>query len=132
MVKAVDKPNIRFIIAMALPGLGMAGGAGAGDLPDALAAGWKGESVCEKLHEDERLRILRCRFPPDVGHERHYHPPHVGYVISGGSMQVTDADGTRTIDLPDGYIFSNPEGVDWHEALNVGDGESTYLMIESR
>lgn len=96
MVKAVDKPNIRFIIAMALPGLGMAGSAAAGDLPDPLAAGWKGESVCEKLHEDERLRILRCRFPLNVGHERHYHPPHVGYVISGGSMQVTDADGTRT------------------------------------
>lgn len=104
----------------------------AAELPDPLAAGWQGESVCEKLHEDERLRVLRCSFPPGVGHERHYHPPHVGYVIEGGRMQITDADGTRTVDIPDSYLFSNPEGIAWHEALNVGDRSSTYLMIEPK
>lgn len=101
-------------------------------LPDPLEAGWNGEPVCVRLHEDEHLRVLRCSFPPGVGHERHYHPPHVGYVLTGGSMQVTDAEGTRTIDIPDGYTFSNPDGIAWHEALNVGDRESTYLMIEPK
>jgi hypothetical protein len=52
-------------IAIALSGLCMTGAVGAADLPDPLAAGWKGEPVCEKLHEDEPLRILRCSFPPN-------------------------------------------------------------------
>ena len=34
------------------------------DLPDALAAGWKGQATCEKLEEYEQVRILRCAFPP--------------------------------------------------------------------
>ena len=102
------------------------------DLPDPLAAGWNGRPVCEKLHQDERLRILRCSFPPGVGHARHYHPPHVGYVLAGGRMQITDAQGTRVQDVPTGVTFSNPEGILWHEALNVGDSTATYLMIEPR
>lgn len=104
----------------------------ANDLPDPLAAGWNGQPVCEKLHQDERLRILRCSFPPGVGHTRHYHPPHVGYVLAGGRMQITDAQGTRVQDVPTGVTFSNPEGIVWHEALNVGDSTATYLMIEPR
>ena len=47
-------------------------------------------------------------------------------------MQITDADGTQTIDIPSGTVFSNPDGIEWHEALNVGDSESTYLMIEPK
>ena len=102
------------------------------ELPAPYEAGWDGKKVCEKLHEDDQLRVLRCTFPPGVGHERHYHPPHVGYVISGGRMQITDDSGTRILDIPDAYLFSNPDGIKWHEALNVGDTESTYLMIEPK
>ena len=99
-------------------------------LPDPLAAGWQGEQVCEKLHEDSSVRLLRCSFPPGVGHERHFHPPHIGYVLSGGKMRVTNADGTREIDVPTGSTFANPAGIVWHEALNVGESTATYLMIE--
>lgn len=101
-------------------------------LPDPLAAGWKGEPVCKKLHEDEALRVLRCSFAPGVGHERHFHPPHVGYTLEGGKMQVTDATGTRTLDVPTGTTFANPEGIAWHQALNVGATTTTYLMIEPK
>ena len=52
-------------------------------LPMALCAGWQGERVCELLHEDAQMRVLRCTFPPGVGHEPHYHPPHFGYVLEG-------------------------------------------------
>jgi len=100
-------------------------------LPDPLAAGWEGKPVCEKLHEDEKLRILRCTFPPGVGHERHYHPRHVGYVLEGGTMRITDARGTREAELEAGYSFSS-DGIPWHEALNIGDTTSTYLMIEPK
>ena len=109
----------------------LAHNATAAALPDPLAAGWEGKPVCEKLHEDEKLRILRCSFPPGVGHERHYHPRHVGYVLAGGTMQITDASGTRVQEIPTGTKFAN-EGIPWHEALNVGETTSTYLMIEPK
>ncbi len=101
------------------------------ELPDPLAAGWKEEKVCEKLHETDDIRILRCTFPPGIGHERHYHPRHFGYAISGGTMRITDANGTRDAELPTGSYFSS-DGIAWHEGLNIGDSTVTYLMIEPK
>lgn len=100
-------------------------------LPDPLQAGWQGAPVCERLHETKDVRILRCTFPPGVGHERHFHPPHFGYAMSGGVMQVTDAAGARTVELLSGSYFAN-DGIVWHEVLNVGDTTVQYLMIEPR
>jgi quercetin dioxygenase-like cupin family protein len=100
-------------------------------LPDPLAAGWRGESVCEKLHEDPHQRILRCTFAPGVGHERHFHPRHFGYALSGGRMRITDAKGTREVDIAAGSSFTS-DGVAWHEALNVGDTPVQYLIVEPR
>lgn len=99
-------------------------------LPDPLAAGWKGSPVCEKLHEDANQRILRCTFPPGVGHERHFHAANFGYAVMGGRMQLTDASGTRVVDLPTGSSFYSA-GTEWHEVLNVGDTTVVYLIIES-
>ena len=100
-------------------------------LPDPLAAGWQGEPVCEKLHDDDAIRILRCTFPPGVGHERHFHPPHFGYAISGGRAQITDANGTREVELQTGSSFTS-DGVEWHEVLNVGESTITYLIVEPK
>ena len=99
-------------------------------LPDPLAAGWKGEAVCEKLHEDEEQRILRCTFPPGVGHEKHFHAAHFGYVLVGGKMRIRDDSGEREVDVPTNYRWVS-DGVTWHEALNVGDTTSIYLIIEA-
>jgi quercetin dioxygenase-like cupin family protein len=99
--------------------------------PDPLAAGWNGAPVCEKLHEDPGQRILRCSFPPGVGHERHYHGAHFGYALAGGRMRVMDAKGTREVTLETGSSFSSA-GVDWHEVLNVGDTTVMYLIVESK
>lgn len=100
-------------------------------LPDPLEAGWKGEPVCEKLHEDADQRILRCSFAPSVGHERHFHVKHFGYAISGGRMRITDATGTREVDLASGSSFTS-DGVDWHEVVNIGDSTVTYLIVEPK
>ena len=100
-------------------------------LPDPLAAGWKGKPVCEKLHEDPDYRILRCTFPPGVGHERHFHAKHFGYAISGGRMRITDANGTRDVDAATGSGFAS-DGVGWHEGLNVGDTTVLYLLVEPK
>ena len=100
-------------------------------LPDPVTAGWQGESVCDVLQEDAELRIFRCTFPPGVGHERHFHPRHFGYALSGGTMKVTSESGTREVTLKTGsYFFS--EGIAWHEVLNVGDTTVSYLMIEPK
>ena len=100
-------------------------------LPDPLAAGWQGKSVCEKLHEDEQQRVLRCTFPPGVGHERHFHPRHFGYALSGGRMRITDGKGTREAEIKAGSSFSSG-GIAWHEVLNIGTTTVQYLMIEPR
>jgi len=100
-------------------------------LPDPLEAGWKGESVCETLHDDAYQRVLRCTFPPSVGHERHYHDRHFGYVIAGGRMQITDSTGTRVVEPATGGHFES-DGIDWHEVVNTGDSTATFLIIEPK
>lgn len=100
-------------------------------LPDPLAAGWEGQPVCEILGEDAHNRILRCTFPPGVGHERHYHAPYFGYAVSGGRVRMTDAQGTRELDLPTASSFTS-EGVEWHEVLNIGETTIVYVIVEPR
>jgi mannose-6-phosphate isomerase-like protein (cupin superfamily) len=99
--------------------------------PDPLAAGWNGVPVCEKLDEDSEQRVLRCSFPPSVGHERHFHGRHFGYAIAGGRMRITDASGTREVDLATGSSFTSP-GVPWHEVVNIGDTTVVYLIVEPK
>lgn len=100
-------------------------------LPDPLAAGWRGAPVCERLREDAALRVLRCSFAPGVGHERHFHPRHFGYALSGGRMRITDERGTREVEIAAGSSFTS-DGVAWHEVLNVGDTTVAYLIVEPR
>ncbi|MCX7549885.1 cupin domain-containing protein [Xanthomarina sp. F2636L] len=98
-------------------------------LPDPLEAGWKGESVCEVLHEDPKIRVLKCTFPPGVGHEKHEHQPHFGYTLEGGTFQITDADGTETKEVKAGVSWSKDQ-VSTHEVVNVGNTTSVYLIVE--
>ena len=100
-------------------------------LPDPLAAGWQGKSVCEKLHEDGSHRILRCTFPPGVGHERHFHAPHFGYALTGGRARITDSSGTRDVELATGSQFVSP-GTNWHEIVNSGETTIVYLLVEPK
>lgn len=96
-----------------------------------LEAGWEGDSVCEVLEEDERYRLLRCTFPPGVGHEKHQHPIHAGFCTQGGTMKITDQTGTRETAIPAGYGYLS-KGVDWHVAVNVGQTTTEFLIIEPK
>jgi quercetin dioxygenase-like cupin family protein len=100
-------------------------------LPDPLQAGWNNQRVCEVLEDSPKLRVLRCTFPPGVGHERHYHAPHFGYTLAGSRFRMTDTTGTREVNVPTGYSFSN-EGIAWHEVLNIGDNTAVFLIIEPK
>ena len=98
-------------------------------LPDPLEAGWKGEAVCEVLEETKELRVLKCTFEPGIGHEKHYHNPHVGYTLAGGKFRITDYSGTREVDVPTGYTFSK-DSITTHEVLNIGKTTSIFLIME--
>lgn len=101
-------------------------------MPQALCAGWQGERVCELLQEDAMIRVLRCTFPPGVGHERHYHPPHFGYVLSGESvMRITTDAGVADRPVRSGGSFANDAEI-VHEALNIGSETTTYLIVEKK
>jgi len=100
-------------------------------LPDPLAAGWQGQKTCEKMHEDESVRILRCVFPPGVGHERHFHAPGYTYTLASGKVRITDASGTRDAEVKAGAgRFSGP--IAWHELLNVGESTVAFLVVEPK
>ncbi len=101
------------------------------ELPDPLKAGWNGEAVCELMEDSSRLRVLKCTFPPGVGHERHYHKPHVGYTLAGSTFRMKDADGIREVAVPTGTHFSS-EGTAWHEVLNIGDSTAVFLIMEPK
>ena len=96
-----------------------------------LVAGWQGKPVCQRLHEDQNQRVLRCTFAPGVGHERHYHKPHFGYALAGGRMRLTDAGGSREVELATDSDFSSG-GTAWHEVLNVGESTVVYLIVEPK
>lgn len=101
------------------------------NLPDPLEAGWQGRKVCEVLEENAHLRVLKCTFPPGVGHEKHHHDRHFGYTLAGGKFIITDTTGTREVEIPTGYSFSN-EKVEWHQVQNIGDSTSVFLIVEPK
>jgi hypothetical protein len=100
-------------------------------LPDPLEAGWKGEPVCKLLEENDSVRILQCTFPPGVGHEKHYHPPHFAYAIRGSRFRLEDASGVRELEFPSGSNYYS-QGIDWHTALNIGKDTAVVLIIEPK
>ncbi|MSQ99655.1 MAG: cupin domain-containing protein [Xanthomonadales bacterium] len=102
------------------------------DLPQAFDAGWKGEKTCEVLYETETVRVGRCSFAPGVGHEKHYHYPHFGYVLAGSTMQITDDEGVVEVrKVITGSTWSTSE-ITIHEALNIGDTTTSYLIVEPK
>src|SRR5690606_16690033 len=123
---------MRVVLTAVLLGACASASAQVEPLPMALCAGWEGERVCEVLQEDAQIRVLRCTFPPGVGHEMHYHPPHFGYVLEGNSvMRITTAAGVVDRPVSAGSSFSNDAEIQ-HAALNVGEETTRYLIVEKK
>ena len=100
-------------------------------LSDPYEAGWKGKKVCEVIQDNATLRVLKCTFPPGIGHERHYHKPHFGYTITGSKFRITTTDSVREVDVPSGSDFSNEE-ITTHEVVNIGDSTAVFLIVEPK
>lgn len=98
-------------------------------LPDPYEAGWNGEKVCEILEDNKELRVLKCSFPAGVGHEKHYHDPHFGYTLVGGTFKIIDHESTREVTIPDGYSWKK-DSITVHEVKNIGNNTAAFLIIE--
>lgn len=102
------------------------------DLPEAFDAGWKGEKPCQLLYETESVRVARCIFPPGIGHEKHFHYPHFGYVLEAGTLSITDATGkVEEVQTTTGKNWSTNK-ITVHEALNIGETTTSYLIVEPK
>jgi quercetin dioxygenase-like cupin family protein len=99
--------------------------------PHAFDAGWQGQKTCELLYEDAAVRVGRCTFPPGIGHEKHFHNPHFGYVLEGGTMRLVDSKGEQISTTEAGGSWSTTE-VTVHEGLNVGETTTRYLIVEPK
>jgi hypothetical protein len=101
-------------------------------VPEAFDAGWKGKTTCQLLYETPEVRVGKCSFPPGIGHEKHFHNPHFGYVIEGGTLSITDDKGEVKIrETITGGSWSSDE-IFIHEAMNIGDTTTSYLIVEPR
>jgi quercetin dioxygenase-like cupin family protein len=125
MVRHTIAPAVG-VLAMVLAPLSIAQ-----DVPDAFSVEWQGKKPCEKLYEDDQIRIGRCTFPPGAVHLRHSHPGSFRYVLSGGKNQVRDARGTRVSEAKAGAYGPSPP-VAWHEVTNIGDTTLVYLVVEKK
>jgi len=101
------------------------------ELPHAFDAGWEGQKTCEILFEDDSVRVGRCVFPPGIGHEKHYHNPHFGYVLEGGVLRIVDSNGERKVTTRTGGDWSTTT-ITVHEALNIGETTTSYLIMEPK
>jgi quercetin dioxygenase-like cupin family protein len=125
-------PTAIFLIpALALIGASLPVSGSDTHLPHAFDAGWQGEKTCEVIFEDARVRVGRCAFPPGIGHEKHYHDPHFGYILEGGTLRISDRQGERTITTVSGGSWSTEERT-VHEAVNIGETTTSYLIVEPK
>jgi quercetin dioxygenase-like cupin family protein len=104
----------------------------ANDTPDALSVEWQGKKPCEKLFEDDKIRVLRCTFAPTEVHVRHRHPPNLVYTLSGGKIRTENAQGTREAESKTDNFRIDSTSIAWHEVTNIGDTTLRYLLVEMK
>jgi len=46
-------------------------------------------------------------------------------------MRITDAEGTREVDVPADSSFKS-DGIEWHQVINVGDTTGVFLIVEAK
>ncbi len=77
-------------------------------------------NVYKQLFDNEQVRVSEIKFNPGDKAAMHTHPyPHVIYILEGGQLTLTHADGTTTVlDAKTGDTMWM--GAETHEAVNTG------------
>jgi quercetin dioxygenase-like cupin family protein len=90
-----------------------------------------GPTIYKKVFENDNARMLEVTFKVGDKIARHKHPDHLAYVVSGGKLKVTGADGkAQDFDLKPGMAMFLP--AQEHAAENVGTSELKLVVLELR
>lgn len=88
-----------------------------------------GPGIYTKVMENERVRLMQVEFAPGASIGMHSHPDHAAYVLAGGTLNVTGADGkTQVFQLKTGEAVWLP--AQSHSASNPGKKPLRVLVVE--
>ena len=80
-------------------------------------------------YENDRVRVMQVTFKPGEAIPEHSHPDHFVYVLEGGTVKITKADGTTSdavLKVGD-IIWIDAET---HQAINTGSTVVRLLVTE--
>ena len=79
--------------------------------------------------DNERVRVCEVTFKPGAKIPVHSHPDHVVYVVGGGKLTITGADGkAQDVPLKSGQALWLP--AQSHSAVNSGKTEVKLAVVE--
>lgn len=83
------------------------------------------------LFQNEVVRVLEMRLPPNAGDEMHVHPMETVYFVSGGKLRITLPNGAHVEKIvEDGEVMFHEA---WeHRVTNVGSTEVLAVIVEQQ
>ena len=88
-----------------------------------------GPTIYKQTLDNERVRVFEVTFKKGAEIAMHSHPDHAVYVVQGGSLEITLADGTKNVIVAKpGETFFLPAQA--HSARNVGKGTIKVTVTE--
>lgn len=82
------------------------------------------------LLENPRVRVVEYTLLPGQRDPWHTHPPKVSYVVSGGTLRITTADGRSFLARETKGDASWMDALGRHYAKNVGRTPVRILLVE--
>ncbi len=91
-------------------------------------------SVYKLVFEDQNFRVITGTWAPGVTDKPHAHPvPSVAYALTDCTLQLTSADGKKTVTLTPKAGTANTVPITAsHMAQNVGPAECRTVFIEHK
>ncbi len=88
-----------------------------------------GPTIYKQTFDNERVRVFDVTFKKGAEVAMHAHPDHVAYVITGGKLEFTLADGSKqVIESKAGETFFVP--AQSHSARNLGNSTIHVVVTE--
>ena len=95
-----------------------------------LAAHNVSPDIYEIVHEDELIKVYTATFPAGSSDNVHEHGMNTAYVITGGKVEITGADGSvNERNIPDGAVLHSDKMVR-HQVKNIGETDIKVLLAE--
>ena len=86
-------------------------------------------TVYKQTLDNERVRVFDVTFKKGATAPRHSHPDHLAYIVTGGKLELTLADGTKqVVDGKPGQTFFLPAQA--HSTKNIGNSTVHVIVTE--